>query len=70
VQEINIMPLPQEVHRRLQARAVTDPDLASLLAIVTNPNETVSEPHVIQDAKAPMNRYDSFPAVRESWTKS
>jgi len=29
------MPLPEEVHRRLAARAVTDPDVASLLAIVT-----------------------------------
>ncbi|HTA24192.1 MAG TPA: hypothetical protein VK763_11705 [Terriglobales bacterium] len=38
------MPLPQEVHRRLQARAVTDPDLASLLAMVKKPNETVGEP--------------------------
>jgi hypothetical protein len=38
------MPLPQEVHRRLQARAVTDLDLASLLAICTKPDETVSEP--------------------------
>jgi|HubBroStandDraft_4_1064222.scaffolds.fasta_scaffold2972647_1 hypothetical protein len=64
------MPLPQEIHRRLQARAVTDPDLASLLAIVKNPDEPVSEPpldHVIEGAKVPMNRYDSFPARRESW---
>jgi hypothetical protein len=53
VPEIKVMPLPQEVHRRLQARAVTDPDLASLLAIVTKPDETVSEPppdQVNQDA--------------------
>jgi hypothetical protein len=48
------MPLPQEVHRRLQARAVTDLDLASLLAIFTKPDETVSEPpldQVIKDAE-------------------
>jgi hypothetical protein len=48
------MPLPQEVHRRLQARAVTDLDLASLLAIFTKTNETVSEPPpdpVIKDAE-------------------
>ena len=37
------MPLPEDVHRRLVARAVTDPDLASLLAIFTKPAETVSE---------------------------
>jgi len=36
------MPLPKEVHRRLQARAVTDLDLASLLAMFTKPGETVS----------------------------
>jgi hypothetical protein len=55
------MPLPQEVHRRLQARAVTDPDLASLLEMVKKPNETVSEPPVAQDAKEPQA---SFPARR------
>ena len=38
------MPLPEEVHRRLAARAVTDPDVASLLAIVTKPEENVGEP--------------------------
>jgi len=42
------MPLPEEVHRRLVARAVTDPDLASLLAIFTKPCETVSEPPLDQ----------------------
>jgi hypothetical protein len=50
------MPLPQEVHNRLQARAVTDLDLASLLAMFTKPNETVSEPpldQVIEDAETP-----------------
>ena len=36
------MPLPEEVHRRLAA--VTDPDVASLLAIVTKPEENVGEP--------------------------
>jgi hypothetical protein len=48
------MPLPEEVHRRLAARAVTDPDVASLLAIFTKRDETVSEPpldRVIEDAK-------------------
>jgi len=48
------MPLPQEVHRRLQARAVADLDLASLLAIFTKPDETVSVPpqnQVIKDAE-------------------
>jgi hypothetical protein len=50
------MPLPEEVHRRLAARAVTDPDVASLLAIFTKPDETVSEPpldQVIEDAETP-----------------
>jgi hypothetical protein len=45
------MPLPQEVHRRLQARAVTDLDLASLLAIFTKPDESVSEPPLDQVIK-------------------
>jgi hypothetical protein len=48
------MPLPEEVHRRLAARAVTDPDVASLLATFTKPNETVSEPpkdHMTEDAE-------------------
>jgi hypothetical protein len=50
------MPLPQEVHRRLQARAATDLDLASLLAIFTKPDETVGEPppdQPTQDAGTP-----------------
>jgi hypothetical protein len=50
------MPLPEEVHRRLAARAVTDPDVASLLAIFTKPDETVSESpldQVIGDAETP-----------------
>ena len=50
------MPLPEEVHLRLAARAVTDPDVASLLAIFTKTNETVSEPppdQVIEDAETP-----------------
>ena len=50
------MPLPEEVHRRLAARAVTDLDVASLLAMFTKPNETVSEPaldQVMEDAETP-----------------
>ena len=50
------MPLPEEVHRRLSARAVTDPDLACLLAIFTKPDETMSErslDQVIEDAETP-----------------
>jgi len=50
------MPLPEEVHRRLAARAVTDPDVASLLAIFTKSDRTVSEPpkdHMIEDAETP-----------------
>ena len=50
------MPLPEEVHRRLTARAVTDPDVASLLAQFTKPDEAVSEPlldQVIEDAGTP-----------------
>jgi hypothetical protein len=42
------MALPEEVHRRLTARAVTDPDVASLLAMFTKPNENVSEPPLDQ----------------------
>jgi hypothetical protein len=56
VQEIKTMPLPEEVHLRLAARAVTDPDVASLLAMFTKPDETVSEPpldQVIGDAEMP-----------------
>jgi hypothetical protein len=48
------MPLPQEVYSRLRARAVTDLDLASLLAMFTKPIETVSEPPVDQ-AGSPSN---------------
>ena len=50
------MPLPEEVPLRLAARAVTDPDVASLLAMFTKPDETVSEPpldQVIGDAEMP-----------------
>jgi hypothetical protein len=50
------VPLPEEVHRRLAARAVTDPDVASLLAIFTKPHETASEhplDQVIEDAETP-----------------
>jgi len=50
------MPLPEDVHRRLSARAVTDLDVASLLALVTKPDEGMSEPRqdqVMEDAEAP-----------------
>jgi hypothetical protein len=50
------MPLSEEVHRRLSARAVTDPDVASLLSLFTKPDEAVSEPlldQVIGDAETP-----------------
>jgi hypothetical protein len=50
------MPLPEDVHLRLAARAVTDPDVASLLALFSKPNETMSEPpldRVIEDAETP-----------------
>ncbi len=50
------MPLPEEVHRRLAARAVTDLDVASLLAMLTKPNETVGEPPLdqgMEDAETP-----------------
>jgi hypothetical protein len=50
------MALPQEVHCRLQARAVTDLDLASLLEILTKSDETVSDPsldQVNEDAGTP-----------------
>ena len=56
VQEIKTMPLPEEVHRRLSARAVTDLDVASLLALVTKPDEAMSEPRldqVFEDAETP-----------------
>ena len=42
------MPLPEEVRRQLAARAVNDPDVASLLATFTKSNETVSEPPLDQ----------------------
>jgi hypothetical protein len=48
------MPLPEEVHRRLAARAATDLDVASLMALYTKPDEAVSEPlpdPVIEDAE-------------------
>jgi hypothetical protein len=50
------MPLPEEVHRRLSARAVTDPDVASLLALFTKSDEAASEPRLEQgneDAETP-----------------
>jgi hypothetical protein len=50
------MPLTEEVHRRLAARAATDPDVASLLATYTKPDESVSEPpldQVVEDAGTP-----------------
>jgi hypothetical protein len=50
------MPLPEEVHLRLAARAVTDPDVAGLLALFSKPNETASKPppdQVIEDAETP-----------------
>jgi hypothetical protein len=51
------MPLPEEVHLRLAARAVTDPDVASLLALFSKPAEAASEPpadQVVEDAETPM----------------
>jgi hypothetical protein len=50
------MSLSEEVHRRLSARAVTDPDVASLLSLVTKPDEAKSGPRldqVIEDAETP-----------------
>jgi hypothetical protein len=50
------MPLTEEVHRRLAARAATDPDVANLLATYTKPDESVSEPpldQVVEDAGTP-----------------
>ena len=50
------MPLPEEVHRRLAARAVTDPDVANLMALFTKPDEAVREPlldGVIEDSEKP-----------------
>jgi len=38
------MTLPEEVQRRLAARAVTDPDVACMLAIFTIRREIVNEP--------------------------
>jgi hypothetical protein len=48
------MHLPEDIHRRLAARAVTDPDVASLLTLFTKPEQAVSEPpldEVIGDAE-------------------
>ena len=42
------MPLPEEVYRRLAARAATDLDVASMLATFANPAEDVSEPPLDQ----------------------
>jgi hypothetical protein len=50
------MPLSEEVHRRLAARAATDLDVASLLALFPKPDETVGETpldQVIGDAETP-----------------
>jgi hypothetical protein len=50
------MPLPEEVHRRLAARAATDLDVASLMALYTKPDEAVSEPlldQVTEDSETP-----------------
>jgi hypothetical protein len=38
------MTLPEEVQRRLAARAVTDPDVACMLAIFNTRREIVNEP--------------------------
>ena len=54
--EDRIMSLPEEVHRRLAARAVTDPDVASLMALFTKPDEAASDPlldQVIGNAETP-----------------
>jgi hypothetical protein len=50
------MRLPEDVHRRLVARAVTDPDLASLLAIFTKPAEAVSEASIDEGIEVAENR--------------
>jgi hypothetical protein len=50
------MPLPEEVHRRLAARAVTDPDVASLLATFAKTDEIIRKPptdQMIEDAETP-----------------
>jgi hypothetical protein len=50
------MPLPEGVQRRLAARAATDPDVASLLAIFAKPDATVSEPptdYTTENAETP-----------------
>jgi hypothetical protein len=50
------MPLPEEIHRRLAARAVTDPDVASLLATFAKTDKIMSEPpidRVVEDAETP-----------------
>ena len=41
--------MPDEVRRRLTARAATDPDVASMLAMFATPKETVSEPPLEQE---------------------
>ncbi|MGA2415973.1 MAG: hypothetical protein ABSF59_16080 [Candidatus Sulfotelmatobacter sp.] len=43
VQEIEPRPFPQELHGRLAARAVTAPDVASMMALFTKLDEAVSE---------------------------
>lgn len=53
------MPLPEDVRRRLAVRAVTDPDVASLMALVTKPDEAASEPlldQAIEDVETTNNR--------------
>jgi hypothetical protein len=50
------MHLPEDVHHRLAARAVTDLDVASLLVLFTKSDGTFSEPplnQVIRDAETP-----------------
>lgn len=49
------MTLPEEVHSRLRARAVTDPDLAKLLEIATKGGESLREcsQEPIGDAEIP-----------------
>ncbi len=58
------MPLPEEVHRRLSARAITDLDIANLLAVFTKPDETASEvrfDHEIGDANTPRSEGSQKP---------
>jgi hypothetical protein len=50
------MPLSEEVHRRLSARAATDLDVASMLSLFTKPDEAASEPplnQVSEDSETP-----------------